>query len=311
LKALNTTYLFAIKLLIVSLVILYLAYKIYTNDVFDTLPKYSNYKLNFIGLVFSLSILNWGLEAKKWQILVSSIRRFSFFESYKSVLAGLSVGIFTPNRIGNFIGRLAWIDKANRQQATINTMIGNLAQFIVTVVLGIVGFVLVVFYKFNIEHEWFIFLFALLFMVTSTVLYFKPSLILKTFLKRFLPKKSQQHIIHIEGKPKSFKLYILGLSLLRYLTFLTQYKLLFSAFNMHIYWGLMFGLISTVYLLTTIIPSVFFGKLFVRESVAVFVFSLVDIEIALILLVAFLLWLINLAIPASIGGIIWLKKSKQ
>jgi hypothetical protein len=61
----------------------------------------------------------------------------------------------------------------------------------------------------------------------------------------------------------------------------------------------------------TLIPSLFFGKLVVRESVAVFVFSYVGIETPLILIVAFLLWLINLAIPAGIGGLIWLNQSKK
>ena len=69
-------------------------------------------------------------------------------------------------------------------------------------------------------------------------------------------------------------------------------------------------LAATTFLLTTLIPSLFFGKLLVRESAALIVFAWAGLSVPVILAVSFSLWFINLALPASIGYIIWLRKSK-
>ena len=56
-----------------------------------------------------LMIMNWGLEALKWQVLVKSTQPLNFIQAFGSVLAGLATGLITPNRIGNFIGRNAYV----------------------------------------------------------------------------------------------------------------------------------------------------------------------------------------------------------
>src|SRR6185312_4767912 len=40
-------------------------------------------------LVIFLALINWGLEARKWQVLVKPIQQMSFWRAYKSVLSGL------------------------------------------------------------------------------------------------------------------------------------------------------------------------------------------------------------------------------
>ncbi len=311
LKTIFNKYLFLIKLISVSLIISYLGYKIYSNSSLTHLSFYKNYQIKFVGWAMLLTMLNWGIEAKKWQLLIKNIKQLSFLESYQSVLAGLSIGIVTPNRLGNFIGRLAWVEKEKHNQATVNTLLGNLAQFISTIIFGCIGLFVVLWYQFKIEYDWMILLGALLVIIISLSIYFNPLLIQKTFLKQILNHQTTQSLLNASIVSTAFKLQIIALSSLRYVVFLIQYFLLFKAFNVEIKLTLMLGLISTVYLLTTLIPSIFFGKLFVRESVAVFVFSFIGLNTPLILLVAFILWLINLAIPSAIGGLIWLKKSKN
>ena len=133
-----------IKLTTVGLIISYLIYKISSDQALKHLDKYSDFDIKLILFVFALSFVNWGIEAKKWQLLVKSITELSFISSFKSVLAGLSIGILTPNRLGNFIGRLAWIEKSKHQQATVNTMLGNLAQFVASVSIGMIGLLMAV-----------------------------------------------------------------------------------------------------------------------------------------------------------------------
>ena len=66
--------------------------------------------------------------------------------------------------------------------------------------------------------------------------------------------------------------------------------------------------ISVVFLITTIIPSLFFGKLFVREASALFVFSEMGISSPVILMTVFILWLINLALLSFVLAYILIKK---
>jgi uncharacterized membrane protein YbhN (UPF0104 family) len=311
LKTFLKKYLFTFKLIIVGILLSYLVYKIASESALKELNKYSNFDIQFILLATLLTIFNWGLEAKKWQLLVKDIIKLSYLNSFKSVLAGLSIGILTPNRLGNFIGRLAWVEKEHHKQATLNTMLGNLAQFVATISMGVVGLLLAISINFSIANQWLVLLMSLLVIALAIRVYFKPTIILKPFLKPFFNDKTIASIILLETNPTRFKLNVLGLSFLRYMVFLIQYFLLFKAFNVEQSTILMFSLIATVYLLMTLIPSLFFGKLVVRESVAVFVFSYVGIETPLILIVAFLLWLINLAIPAGIGGLMWLNQSKK
>ena len=311
LKTILNKYLFLIKLISVGLMISYLGYKIYSDASWKFFSNYKDYHIKYISLAVLLTIVNWGLEAKKWQLLLNNIKQLSFFNCYKSVLAGLSLGIMTPNRVGNFIGRLAWVEKDQQHQATINTLLGNLAQFTSTLIFGSIGLFVVLLYQFSFKYAWLILLTSIFVIIFSIIVYFNPLLVKRTMFIRFLSDKTINSLSSIAKTSIQFKLKIIGLSVLRYVVFLIQYFLLFKAFNVDVDIIIMFGLISTVYLLTTLIPSIFFGKLFIRESVAVFVFSFVDIDTPLILLIAFILWVINLAIPALLGGLIWLNKSNN
>lgn len=309
-KSKANPYIFIAKIIAVTLLIGYLVFKIVNEPILSTFKALSIYTytplITAVGLVF----LNWGLEAKKWQLMIQPIQKISFLIAFKSVLSGLASGLLTPNRLGNFFGRLIYLKKENHNQAIVNTQTGNLAQFISTILMGLIGVMVVLFLNFNLLNPILITVISLAFLTVGFLLYFKPTLILKLPVKRFLSEKTLASLSHVSEFSLTFKLKILGLSLLRYFIFTLQYYLLFKLFQPVLSFNIL-SLISVTFLLTTIIPSFFFGKLFVRESVAVFVFTMGQFNTTLILLIAFLLWMINLAIPAIIGSIFWLKQKQH
>ena len=63
----------------------------------------------FLAAVLLLMPLNWMLEVRKWQVLSSNSVQLSFNDSLKAVLAGLNTGFITPNRIGEFAGRILFL----------------------------------------------------------------------------------------------------------------------------------------------------------------------------------------------------------
>jgi len=310
LKSISNSYIFIAKVIAVIVIVGYLIFKIVNAPILNALKDLTVYTYTPLVIAIGLVFLNWGLEAKKWQLMIQPIQKMSFFTAYKSVLSGLASGLLTPNRLGNFLGRLVYLKKEHHNQAVVNTQIGNLAQFISTILMGVIGLMTLLWFEYDILNPILITIVSFTLLFLGLVVYFKPTLILKLIIKRFLSKKTKTSLTQVSNLPNHFKLIILGLSIARYMVFTAQYYLLFFLFNP--FYGLkLLSLISVTFLLTTIIPSFFFGKLFVRESVAVFVFSLGQFDTTLILLVAFLLWMINLAIPTIFGSIFWLKQKQH
>ena len=66
--------------------------------------------VNF-GWLLALVFVNWGFEAKKWQVLLKPLQPINFFTAFKSVLSGVTLSINTPNRIGEYGGRILYIRK--------------------------------------------------------------------------------------------------------------------------------------------------------------------------------------------------------
>jgi uncharacterized membrane protein YbhN (UPF0104 family) len=90
-------------------------------------------------LVVALMLVNWGIEARKWQVLVQHVQHFSFFKSFKSVLSGCSITMLTPNRIGEYGGRILYVEEGNRIKAISLTIVGSMSQLLVTMIMGCAG----------------------------------------------------------------------------------------------------------------------------------------------------------------------------
>ena len=60
----------------------------------------------FILLVGLLAVLNLSAEAMKFHRLLG-MKSVDFYAAFRSVVSGMSIGIFTPNRIGEVFGRVA------------------------------------------------------------------------------------------------------------------------------------------------------------------------------------------------------------
>ncbi len=77
-------------------------------------------------------LINWGIEAKKWQVLASRIEQVNYFTAFKAVLSGLSLSLFVPNGIGDYAGRIAYMHEGNRLRSVTLTLVGSMAQLVVT-----------------------------------------------------------------------------------------------------------------------------------------------------------------------------------
>src|SRR5690349_23060990 len=99
----------------------------------------SGNNISLIALLITLMLVNWGIEARKWQVLVSRVERINLFTAFRAVLSGLSLSLFVPNGIGDYAGRIAFMHEGNRLRSVTLTLIGSMAQLIVTLTGGLFG----------------------------------------------------------------------------------------------------------------------------------------------------------------------------
>lgn len=237
------------------------------------------------------------MEYFKWNAIVRSTK-ITNTNSIKlqSFFAGIITGMLTPNMQGNFLGRIYYFQRKERLPITLLTLTSNFAQFCVTILLGIIA---LTFSNFNSYSYLIIFI-----SIVSLFFYFSFERLV-FFKKRFKWYAKMQALLE---QNKTLRWEFLFYSLLRNIVFSVQFLLALMAFgatvNLEIYL-----LIWVLYLFTTLSPSLIFGKLFVRESIALWLFSSLIPEPAIIA-ASFSIWIINLLLPTLLGLIICKRKVK-
>lgn len=270
-----------------------------------------------MGLILLLMLVNWGLETLKWNLLIAKIESLSFFKAFKAVMTGASVSLFTPNRTGDYLGRVFILEKANHIEGILVTLIGSFAQNIMTVCIGLFCFLSFLGQYLRVPYEIRDYLFnGMIFLVPCLVffillIYFKIGL-LTDFIQRNMPGKWKKFIRYsrvFERYTGRELLSVLLLSLLRYLVFSTQFFLLLRIFGVALPIEEAMIFIPVIYLFMSMVPSIALTELGIRGSVSIYVIGFyfnnsgtgqADIELA-ILASASVLWFVNLVIPAILG----------
>ncbi|PWH81322.1 lysylphosphatidylglycerol synthase domain-containing protein [Brumimicrobium oceani] len=291
------TLVWSLKLLLFIGVLLFFAFQIKSVEFSQF------YALNFvhpISLVFVFVLLpvNWGLELLKWRrILQVNDIRFNLKKLLISLFSGIATGLITPNRIGNFIGRMVFFKGKVRGQIILGTLFSNYAQFVVTIFFGLLSFLFfdkLFFDRLGSSPLGFMIIFS------STVISFYFLLPYLPFQKVKFLRRRLNVIRQFQLKARQLNFSLLILSAIRYLIFSTQFALVLMAFGVTPSL-LLYGGIFMVYLLSTLTPSLLFGKIIIRETVALFVLSFIIENEAVILVSSLVLWFINIGIPSLFG----------
>lgn len=274
--------------------------------------KQSWKSMQFLAVIF-LMLVNWGIEAKKWQLLVLHVQEFSFIRAFKSVLSGCSITMLTPNRIGEYGGRILFIKEAHRIKAISLNIVGSISQLLVTMIMGCAGLIFLRFFSHN-NHNALSVLpdfwgnVLIYFSISGTVLlflfYIRLGWLVGLMEKLSAFNKIVRHIKVLDEFSASQLLRILSLSLLRYLVFVLQYVLLLQVMQVNIEAGLSFWLIAVFYLVMAVAPTIGFLELPVRAKASVELMKLYSSNTLGIETAALSIWLINLVIPALIGSLL-------
>jgi hypothetical protein len=269
------------------------------NDFIAFLNKNDLFLAKNILFLVILSVFNWFFEILKWQNLVSFIKNISFFEAFKQSLAALTASLFTPNRIGEYGAKAVYFIKPLRKRILLLNLLGNIAQMATTLVFGIIGFSMFV-SKYDIDITP-IKLFRLITLVVIIIAFLFFVLKKKKFkIKGFSIKRIKEYILEI-SKKVHFK--NIAFSAIRYLVFSFQFYYLLTLFGVDISYFNAMIVITSLYLLSSIIPSIFVFDVVVKGSVALFLFDYVGVNELTILSVITLMWILNFVIPSVFGGL--------
>ncbi|MEN9340374.1 MAG: hypothetical protein RIQ62_1686, partial [Bacteroidota bacterium] len=94
-----------------------------------------------LAVIILLMMLNWSIEALKWRALLRDIEPISFSLALQSVLTGLSISILTPNRIGEYMGRILYLRNKHKMKALPVQIVGSFALLIVSGFFGLGGLI--------------------------------------------------------------------------------------------------------------------------------------------------------------------------
>ncbi len=321
---LNKTYNFLIRTTIFLLTLYYLYEQLFKkhnlNDFVNNFHEVVSNKDFWLLLLVVLFLIpvNLLLESYKWQILMAKMEKVSLLQALKAVLAGISVSMFMPNRIGDYLGRVFILKKADRVQATLSTILGSAAQLVSTLLFGTIALVIFIPHwldlKVNLNQWAYLGLIlgavSLVFFMIFAYLNFSAfTVIIQKLSGRTYQKIARYAIVFSWYKAKEL-LRVLLISLLRYLVFSFQFFLLFKMLQIPINYYHAMVLIGLIYLIMTIIPTVALAEIGVRGSVSLYVFSLYFGSSAMtesinqqIVTASSALWFFNLALPALLGVI--------
>jgi uncharacterized membrane protein YbhN (UPF0104 family) len=263
--------------------------------------------------MFGLTWVNWGLETAKWQIALRPVQSIGYFKAYKAILAGTCIASFTPNRVGEYLGRMLFLDPGNKVVSVAPTILCSMAQMLVTLVAGTVGVYLYSTLPALLIPDWLspeLFRPAVWLTAISGVclalVYFRFDPMVK-WINKWLEKNKKTFSIP-EDFSFSALFSILFLSVIRYMIFILQYALLFSLFGIPLTNLQVFTGVSVMFVLMAIVPTLtFLTDLGFRWAVGIQVFQVFTLNYAGILAVSLGIWLINLIIPALVGSLLILR----
>ncbi|WP_168208701.1 lysylphosphatidylglycerol synthase domain-containing protein [Chitinophaga sp. XS-30] len=266
-------------------------------------------------LVVVLMFVNWGLEAKKWQMLVAPLEAVPFARAFGAILSGVTLSVNTPNRIGEYGGRILYLENRNKLKAIAATIVGSYSQLIITIVFGLCG---LIYYINNFQlikadnyfapNFWEKLLLGILIVICVfiVILYFRLQIIVAVFEKVPLLRKLKVFIQIIARYSPGQLRKLLLLSTLRYMVFTAQYLILLYALGVTFVWWQGFFMINMIYLIMAIVPTIAIAELGLRGQVSIYFLGLLSANTAGIVAGTVAIWLINLVLPAAIGSILLL-----
>ena len=292
-KVIYKIFTYAIMIIAYAVII----YKLATYDNYTGLFEQftTNISTNWLFLLACLILMPCNIlaESLKWRCAISHIEKISIKEAISATLRGQVGGIATPNKLGDIPTRALSLHEGNKTSGIIMGFIASWALLFIIITIGAI----------------------------TTYIYFDPYpiacvliilLILSPLLLKFIPtdKVKSNTLKTLLLTPFSKILSLIGLSLVRYLVFCSQLFLMYLFFNINITIAQAIMVIPTIYLFSTITPTLITSEAPTRSTYAIFLLApICQNTEPTIALATSLLWALNCGVPIIVGSFLFKKSA--
>jgi len=270
--------------------------------------SFYSYKAIAFVAVLLLMLINWGIEAWKWKLVISPIYPLTFAAAYKAVLSGVAFSVTTPNRTGEYVGRILYLPEGSRLKTISVTVVSSISQLLITMLCGTIaaialkkdliahGIISTIAYQFM--------LYGLIVLVAIlALLYFRISGIVKIFRYWFQKSRHLYLVQALQEFTAPLLWQLLLLSLLRYSVFIVQYILLFRFFSVYVPISAIVYVMSLVFVTMAVIPTIALVEVGLRGQVSITLMGMFAAGSLGVGLTTVSVWFINLILPAIIGSV--------
>jgi hypothetical protein len=241
------------------------------------------------------SFVNWGIEAKKWQILILQLEHLPFKTAFKSTLTGTAVSNIFPFKVGEYLGRIMYLSPENRIPAAVNSIAGSTIQLMVSIAFGIPAIFSIADQE---KYRW-VGAAAIAALVITPLAMFVVFYALqrRTFKHTWLQKIQED----IRKFTRTQFLHAILLSAARYLVFASFYVYLLYQCGISQNIPYLYAGVATVYLLQSFAPGMLITDAGLRTGLPLLVFQVPTHLQATLLAAAIFNYVINLLLPSVVG----------
>jgi uncharacterized protein (TIRG00374 family) len=243
---------------------------------------------------------NLGVRALKWRTMLAAVKRApTFWESFGSIMLGISLGSFTPGELGEFAGRTVHITNARRSHLVGLVLLDRAQIFIITACFGLLSV-----FSLTLENAALFSCAAFGLIIVSLILFFRLDLFAKIahrinasfFQREWITKILDGFCLLQTRQLAVILLYTLGF----WGILVLQMYCLINAFS-SISFVDAFVATSSMMLVKSLLP-ISLGDLGIREASTIFFFSSFGVSQAAALNASLLLFFINVFFPGAAGA---------
>lgn len=260
--------------------------------------------IGVISLVFFLMLLNWGLEAVKWKRLIRQVERLTLWRAIESVFCGLTWAVFTPNRIGEYGGRVFFLSPKRRVIGIVAMAVGNIGQMVLTNIFGAISLCIFIYRFVHLDYRllYAVMALAAMFCLFFLIFFFNIQWLNGILLSMRFTRKYKKFYSILGRYKKKELLKILLLCLSRYVVFSTQYFIMFYWLVPDIHYLDILMMVCILFFVQSTLPSLDLFDIGVRSVTASYFFSFVTKQDVAVIACTASIWLINIIIPAILGS---------
>lgn len=294
-------HLYALKLFLTCLALAALVYVVEWASILDAAREARPF---WALAALALVPFNVSLEAFRWHRLVLRLApTVRFKTSLAAVLSGYPLGLLTPGRIGDYVGRAMYLRDISPSASATLTFAERIATLACCLVFGLVALPYFLLTRTDVASvAWMtVLVLGILFTGILLVLLLHPKLA-RALLETIVPFRRAKHVFAVfnrfSGRDASE---LFGLSVIRYGIFSTQFVLMVHAFQADVSWLAAYMGVVLVFFAKSAIPSITLGDLGIRESAAVFFLGMFGVAEAAAFNASLGIFAVNILIPALLG----------